>query len=117
MCCYDDLQTNKTGRDWSTQLKEVIGKNKKGCVRITPDTRLARVVTSTSADAAKRQRNETIIRGGIDGKLIEVNERLVTNAQLLRDSPLDRGYLAVIWVTNVQKLMANAAVVGNEKSS
>jgi glycine cleavage system H lipoate-binding protein len=37
--------------------------------------------------------------------LIEVNERLLQHPELLACSPMDKGYIAVIMITNLQKLI------------
>jgi len=90
----------------------VVGKGKKGSVRVNADTKICKVTTAndnTTTDdepaAGKKSKHEHLIRVGVEGKLIEVNERLLKNADLLTLSPLDKGYIAVIMVTNLQKLI------------
>jgi len=117
--------TGKSGRDWANSLT-VIGKGKKGSVRVNADTKICKVTTAGNSGnedeptVGKKSKNEHLIRVGVEvgwvharlvcsrhvqGKLIEVNERLLQQPDLLTCSPLDKGYIAVIMITNLQKLI------------
>lgn len=67
---------------------KVSGKGKKGAQHLQPESLICEV---TSSDGSKYS-----LYSCIRGKLVEVNEKLVTNPQLLLEKPQTEGYLAVV---------------------
>ncbi|XP_050717685.1 uncharacterized protein LOC126999294 [Eriocheir sinensis] len=67
---------------------QVSGKGKRGAQMMGPQSP---VCVITCADGSQHT-----VLAGVHGKLVEVNERLVTNPKLLSECPEGEGYLAVI---------------------
>ncbi|KJH40008.1 hypothetical protein DICVIV_14079, partial [Dictyocaulus viviparus] len=76
----------KTGLPRNSHV--VVGKGKKGGLHLQEETRIC---TIHCADGKK-----LVIRAGIRGVLVEVNERLISNPDLIRTAPENQGYIAVI---------------------
>ncbi|KAI6222084.1 hypothetical protein M3Y95_00946900 [Aphelenchoides besseyi] len=82
-----DTSTKKNGgRDRSKQ--SVVGKGKKGGLKLSPETKICRITCSDGS--------VYMIRAGIKATLIEVNAKLLTNSQLLKTSRDYSGYIAII---------------------
>ncbi|XP_066940305.1 protein Abitram-like isoform X1 [Macrobrachium rosenbergii] len=67
---------------------QVSGKGKRGAQMIGPRSPVCKVICADGTSYT--------ILAGVNGKLIEVNERLDTNPQLLSESPKEDGYLAIV---------------------
>lgn len=67
---------------------QVSGKGKRGAQMIGPRSALCIITCSDGT-------SHTIL-AGVNGKLIEVNERLLSRPQLLIESPKEEGYLAIV---------------------
>lgn len=67
---------------------QVSGKGKRGAQMMGPQSPVCII---TCADGSRHT-----VLAGVHGKLVEVNERLLTNPQLLSEQPDAEGYLAVI---------------------
>lgn len=67
---------------------KVSGKGKKGAQHLQPESLICEVISS---DGSKYS-----LYSCIKGKLVEVNEELVTKPQLLLEKPETEGYLAVV---------------------
>ncbi|XP_068236531.1 protein Abitram [Palaemon carinicauda] len=67
---------------------QVSGKGKRGAQMIGPRSPLCKVICADGSSYT--------ILAGVNGKLVEVNERLGTNPQLLSESPKEEGYLAIV---------------------
>ncbi|KAI6179587.1 hypothetical protein M3Y98_00626600 [Aphelenchoides besseyi] len=82
-----DTSTKKNGgRDRSKQ--SVVGKSKKGGLKLSPETKICRITCSDGS--------VYMIRAGIKATLIEVNAKLLTNPQLLKTSRDYSGYIAIV---------------------
>ncbi|XP_064091271.1 protein Abitram-like [Macrobrachium nipponense] len=67
---------------------QVSGKGKRGAQMIGPRSPVCKVICADGMSYT--------ILAGVNGKLIEVNERLDTNPRLLSESPKEDGYLAIV---------------------
>ncbi|CAD5208286.1 unnamed protein product [Bursaphelenchus xylophilus] len=81
-----DCSKNKKAHDKSKQT--VVGKGKKGGLRLQPETKLCII---TAKDGTQHT-----IRAGIRALLIEVNAKLIDQPDLIEKSRQKRGYLAII---------------------
>ncbi|CAD5205839.1 unnamed protein product [Bursaphelenchus okinawaensis] len=81
-----DCSKNKKAKDKAKQ--NVVGKGKKGGLRLQPETKLCVI---TSAD-----NEQHTIRAGIKALLIEVNTKLLDQPELLTTSRQKKGFLAII---------------------
>ncbi|EGT56723.1 hypothetical protein CAEBREN_12763 [Caenorhabditis brenneri] len=78
--------TKKHGADRSTN--QVSGKGKKGALVLQTDSKLC---TFKCKDGS-----EHVVRAGVRGTLVEMNDRLKTHPDLIRTAPDNQGYIAII---------------------
>jgi hypothetical protein len=83
---FDTSKKKGGGNDRTKQT--VIGKGKKGGLKMMPETKLC-IVKCTDG-------SNHIIRCGIKATLIEANARLVENPQLLKTSRTYAGFIAIV---------------------
>ncbi|KAK6743572.1 hypothetical protein RB195_010692 [Necator americanus] len=82
----DFANTKKSGLSRADHV--VVGKGKKGGLHLQKNTRLCTIRCENG--------KEIIVRAGVRGVLAEVNDRLLSNPDLVRTAPENQGYIAVV---------------------
>ncbi|CAB3403485.1 unnamed protein product [Caenorhabditis bovis] len=78
--------TKKHGADRSEKM--VVGKGKKGGLLLQPDSKLCTIKCKNG--------EEIVVRAGVCGTLVEINDRLKTQPDLVRTAPENQGFIAVV---------------------
>ncbi|XP_068676171.1 protein Abitram-like [Montipora foliosa] len=91
---------------------KVSGKGKKGAQHLLPESPICEVTTSSG--------DKYILYSCVKGKLVEVNEELVSNPNIMLEKPETEGYLAVVLpklTENIQDGLLTKEEYGKRNSS
>lgn len=82
--------------DYRVEMKQVVGKRKKGGIAVEERTRLCTITCSSGEQYA--------VQCAVKGTLIEYNEALGINPSLISSKPLTAGYLAAVlpWASKMK---------------